>query len=163
MKLGRKVILFGMLILIGSIFIATPVQAKKTRTTINFTYEMHGTVAERQWITDSGILQARRNPHYGFILTSDCDLSGDLFYLGDLTLFSLITYEGRGGGPFEFTGIYDGEAASFTGKSHLTIESFIISGTFNVHGTGSLLGHLKGTILGVLGGTTYTATLTFWN
>ncbi|MBK5134049.1 hypothetical protein JJE00_06440 [Candidatus Bathyarchaeota archaeon] len=88
-------------------------------------------------------------------------MSGGLYYLGDLTL-NLTTYVGRGGGLFEFTGEYNGLPAGFVGKMHFKIENFLITGTFNCHGSGSLEGLLKGTLVGPLGQPYYTTQMILW-
>ncbi|MHA1367892.1 MAG: hypothetical protein ACTSP5_16000 [Candidatus Heimdallarchaeota archaeon] len=162
MKIRRNVVLLGMLILLCSFLTVTAVQAKPTRTVINFVYflETSGEPA-RIWFSDEGMYQVRGTPHEGHIHTSDSDFSGELFYLGDLTL-NLTTYEGRGGGLFEFSGEYLGEAASLTGKSHFKIRNFLITGTLLLHGSGSLEGLIKGTFEGPLGQPYYTAQIIIW-
>ncbi|MHA1211633.1 MAG: hypothetical protein ACTSSH_04140 [Candidatus Heimdallarchaeota archaeon] len=167
MKIKRNVALLGMFILLCTFFIVIPVQAKQpTRTVINFTYalEVSGD-AERLWVTEDGIWQIRNTPHEGLILTSDADLNGDLFYLGDLTLFDNlldpISLNSTGRGPFEFVGEYNGLPASFVGKLHIRIVNFYITGYFVCHGSGSLQGLLKGTVEGWYGGT-YSAQMVIW-
>jgi len=161
MKLGRKAILFGMLILIGSIFIAVPVQAEKTRTTINFVYYLKDSGDPiRFWITKDNILHMRGTPHDGYIDSSDSDFTGDIYYTGNINL-DLNIYEGSGGGIFEFNGECLGAPASFSGRLNFILDSTGIYSTFTLHGTGSLQGLLKGTSIG-LGEHLYAAELVIW-
>ncbi len=152
-----------MLALFCTFFMATAVQAKPTMTVIDFSYKMIVSgEAERWWFSDDGIYQARNTPHIGWVVDHP-DFSGNFTYIGDVTL-DFATYNGRGGGYFElYNAEYNGLPAGFVGKMHFKIVGGHLTGTFNCFGTGSLQGHLKGTIEGWLGVITNTATLIIWN
>lgn len=161
MKLGQKTTLVAMLILSCTLFMPITVQAKPSRTVINFNYNLDVSgFPEREWTSEDGIYHTINTPHEGKVDTSDSDFSGDLYYSGILIL-DLSTYIGRGGGLFVFTGQYLGEDAGFVGKLHFDFNGGYIIGKFNCHGTGSLQGLIKGTYEGWAGGI-YTAQLIIW-
>lgn len=164
MKLGKKVVVLGIVVLLCSLSIGMMVQAKPDRTEINFEFNWFtlGT-PKKEWMTNSGIYQVRMTPHDGSILSSSVDIWGDLYYIGNLIIFDLATFEAKGGGYIEFTGSYNEFPAGFTGRMNFVIENFYITGTLNLHGSGSLDGmHLKGTMEGPLGGP-YFAYLLIWS
>jgi hypothetical protein len=163
-KIGKKTILLGMLILLCSLSFGMVAQAKPDRLTINFEFVWdHFEPAEREWLTNGGIYHTIATPHYGYITTSDADMVGNVFYTGNLVVFDLTTFEGLGGGVFEFNGNYDYETAGFSGRMNFKIKDFLIIGKLTAHGTGIWEGKLiKGTMLGVLGGATQVQ-ITIWN
>jgi len=164
MKLGKKTLMLGTLILLCSFSIGLIAQAKPDRVDINFEFIWTAFGApEREWTSEEGIYHTIQTPHYGIVTASDSDFAGDVYYCGNLVVFDLATFEGLGGGDFEFTGTYNGEFAGFIGKLHFKIVNFMIIGKLNCHGFGAFEGnHLKGTSLGALGGST-TVQLTIWN
>ena len=167
MKIGKKTVLLGMLVLLCSFSLGFMVQAKPAdRIVIDFTYDMwvpEGAVPEREWFSDEGIYQARATPHVGIVTWSDSDFYGNFIYIGNVWL-DFATYDGSGGGYFDFTGNYgEGTAVGFVGKMHFKIKGGYLTGTFNVFGSGAWEGlHLKGTLEGPLGGS-YDAQLIIWN
>ena len=166
MKIGKKTVLLGMLVLLCSFSLGFMVQAKPDRTVINFTYEMWVSETEppdRAWFSDEGIYQARGTPHYGYVSYSDIDFGGDIYYCGNVML-DFATWNGVGGGYFEFTGFYgEGITVGLTGKLNFKIVAGYLTGTFNFFGSGAFEGkHLKGTCEGPLGGP-YEAQLIIWN
>ena len=164
MKIGKKTVLLGMLVLLCSLSFGL-VQAKPAnRIVINFTYTMDVSgFPDREWYPSGGIYQARNTPHEGLVTWSDSDFYGEIYYCGNVML-KLVTLDGVGGGYFSFTGIYgEGTVAGFYGKLNFKIESYYLTGTFNFHGTGAFEGKLlKGTSEGFVGGP-YTAQLIIWN
>jgi len=164
MKIGKKTVLLGILVLLFSTSLGFMVQAKPAdRTVINFTYTMVAGVPERMWYPSGGILMARNTPHEGEVTWSDTDFYGDIYYSGNIMLV-LATYDGVGGGIYEFTGFYgEGNAVGFYGRHNFKIEMGYLTGTFNFHGTGAFEGKLiKGTGEGPLGGP-YNGQLIIWN
>ena len=166
MKIGKKTVLLGILVLLCSTSLGFMVQAQPAdRTVINFTFTMvvppEG--PERLWFPSGGILMARNTPHYGEVTWSDTDFYGDIYYCGNIMAF-LPDWTGVGGGFFDFTGYYgEGAAAGLYGRLNFEIENAYLTGTFNLHGTGAFEGKLlKGTFEGVIGGL-YTGQLIIWN
>ena len=154
-----------MLVLICSFSLGFMVQAKPAdRTVIDFEYAMWVSgAAEKDWTTNGGIYQARNTPHLGNVIDTGLDFSGNFYYCGNVML-NFATYDGVGGGYFEFTGAYgEGNAVGFVGKMHFKIKGGYLIGTFNVFGILNWEGqHIKGTLEGVLGGP-YIAQLIIWN
>lgn len=164
MKIGKKTVLLGILVLLCSTSLGFMVQAKPPdRTVINFTYTMVAGVPERMWFPLEDILMCRNTPHDGEVKWSDTDFYGDVFYSGNIKL-NMVTYCGLGGGFFELTGFYgEGAELSLYGRLNFKIEFGYLTGTLNLHGTGALEGKLlKGTTEGMIGGT-YTGQLIIWN
>ncbi len=164
MKIGKKTLMLGTLILLCSFSLGLMVQAKPDRVVINFEFIWTNFgEAEREWFSEEGIYHTRMTPHYGYVTSSDSNFVGDVYYNGNLVIFDLTTFEGLGGGIFEFTGTYNGETAGFTGRLHFKIVDFMIIGTLKCHGLGIFEGKLiKGTSLGVLGGAT-SVQISIWN
>ena len=164
MKMGRRFVILGITILICSfVFVTVGVQAKKAdRIELTFEYEWTSfDPAEKEWTTDKGILHTLQTPHYGVVTTGD--IEGDIYYCGNLIL-DLNTFSGKGGGTFQFTGTYNGEAAGFKGKMIFEIENFALTGTLNCPGSGAFKNTLiKGTVSTViiLTHTTY-VTIVLW-
>ena len=165
MKIGRKGALVGITILFCTlIFGAAGVLAKKpVRTELTFEYEWTGGTdpAKKEWTTDKGVLHTLQTPHYGKVTVGD--IEGEVYYCGNLIL-DLNTLSGKGGGIFEFTGKYNGEAAGFKGKLIFEIEDRVLTGTLNCPGSGAFEGILlKGTVNTILWETlTNYATLVLW-
>lgn len=154
MKIGKKTLLLGMLVLLCSLSFGL-VQAKPAdRIVIDFDYAMWvSDLPEKDWLTNGGIYQARNTPHLGIVTYSESDLSGNFYYCGNVML-NFATYDGVGGGYFEFNGLYgEGNAVGFVGKMHFKIKGGYLTGIFNCFGTGAWEGQLiKGTLEGGLGG-----------
>ena len=165
MKTSRKLIFLGMIVLLSSLIVGTATtHAKPDRTTIEFTYKWtsYG-VPEREWTSGKGIYHTIMTPHYGEIITEESPLYGDVYYIGNLVIFDLVTFDGLGQGIFEFTGYYNCLPASFAGKMHFKIENAFITGAFVCHGEGALEGKLiKGTFESFLGAPT-SVVLVIWN
>ena len=164
MKIGKKTLMLGTLLLLCSFSLGLMVQAKPARTVINFEFvwDEYGE-AERVWFSEEGIYHTIMTPHYGHVTSSDSDFAGDVYYCGNLVIFDLTTFEGLGGGVFTFDGTYNGEDAGFIGKLHFKIVDGEIIGKLNCHGTGIFEGNLiKGTSVGALGGVTVVQ-ITIWN
>ena len=164
MKMGRRVVIIGMTILICSfIFVTVGVQAKKPiRTELTFEYKWTSFGGpKKEWTTDEGIYHSLQNPHYGIVMAGD--IEGEVYYCGNLIL-DMNTFSGKGGGIFEFTGEYDGKAASFRGKMIFEIEELVLTGTLNCPGSGAFENILiKGTVSTVLFVLpTTSATLVLW-
>lgn len=164
MKIGKKTLMLGTLLLLCSLSLGLTAQAKPGKVVINFEFMWDDyDPAEREWFSEEGIYHTYQTPHYGHVTASDSDFLGDVYYCGNLVIFDLTTFEGLGGGDFEFDGTYNGETAGFTGKLHFKIVDFMIIGKLNLHGFGAFEGnHIKGTSLGVLMGST-TVQITIWN
>ena len=148
MKMGRRLVLLGMTLLICSfIFGAVGVQAKKTTIEVDFVYGWdlidH---AEKMWETPSGIWHLRGSPHYGSVVSSDSCFDGSIIYLGNLNLFDDLmdptTFNSVGWGTVEFTGKYNGEPVGFAGIVTLKIQNYYITGKFVCHGSGAFDGML---------------------
>jgi hypothetical protein len=154
--------LLGLVILLGSIIVSTTtLQAKHANPTISFEYIWTAFDApQKEWFDKDGVYHAIKTPHYGIVTTGD--IEGDIYYNGNVVL-DFVTFDGKGGGIFEFTGYYEGEAAGFRGKMLFVIEGGIVYGTLNCPGSGAFNGLLfKGTVVAPLGGTTIVE-LTIWN
>jgi hypothetical protein len=164
MKIGKKTIVFGTLLLLCSFSIGLLAQAKPDRVTITFVYEWTSYGApEREWMSEDGVYHTIMTPHWGVILSSDADLTGDVFYIGNLVLTDPAMWVGLGGGTFEFDGLYNGLAAGFSGRFNFKIADFQVVGKLNCHGIGAFEGMLiKGTIIGFLGAPA-TVEITLWN
>lgn len=167
MKNTKKVYFLGILALLSLVLIAIPTNATIAQTEINYTmvWDVVG-LGERMWISEEGVWQLRDVPHFGHVVASEVDFTGNLYLLSSLILFDDLlnptTYNSIGSGLFEFNGIYNGEPASFTGKINFEINYFHLTGKFNLFGSGSLEGHLKGTVEGWLGGI-YSVQMSLWN
>jgi len=134
MKIGKKTVLLGMLVLICSFSLGFMVQAKPAdRTVIDFDYAMWVSgFPEREWFSEEGIYHARNTPHLGSVTWSDSDFYGEFYYCGNVKLDSA-TLDGVGGGYFEFTGVYgEGNAVGFAGKLHFKIKGGYLIGTFTI-------------------------------
>ena len=150
MKTSKKVISLGMVILLSTFIISTTTtQAKPDRIEINFEYHWYDyTPPKKEWTTDKGVLHTLQTPHFGIVDSGD--ITGELYYCGNLIL-DLNTYNGKGGGYFEFTGEYEGDSAGFWGIMYFDIEALVLTGTVNLHGTGAFEGMLiKGTVYTIL-------------
>ena len=67
MKIKRKVALLGMFVLFCSFLMVIPIQAKPTRTVIDFVYFLEASGdPERFWFSDEGMYQVRGTPHEGY-------------------------------------------------------------------------------------------------
>ncbi|MHA2255521.1 MAG: hypothetical protein ACXAAM_05575 [Candidatus Heimdallarchaeaceae archaeon] len=166
MKVGKKVILLGMILLLSTLIVSTvTTQAKPERSEINFEFAWtEFDDPKKEWTTKNNVLHTLMTPHWGPILSSDSDFSGELYYIGNLKL-DLNTFSGRGGGHIEFTGFYNGDPAGFWGLSYFVIDELVLTGNLVLHGTGAFDGYLiKGTystILFVL--PTTSANIILWN
>ena len=164
MKSGKKTLMFGTLLFLCLISFGLTIQAKPDRVEINFEYiwESYGS-PEREWFTDSGIYHSIMTPHYGVVIASDSDFTGDVYYIGNLVLFDPALFEGLGQGILELTGTYNGMYAGFDARMHFKIENFMIIGKINGHGYGAFEGnHIKGTFVAALGGVT-SVQMFIWN
>ncbi len=165
MKTSRKLIFLGMIVLLSSLIVGTTTtQAKPDRTTIEFVYKWisYG-LPEREWISEEGIYHTIMTPHWGEIISEESPLQGDVYYIGNLVIFDLATFDGLGQGIFEFTGHYGSAEAGFEGKMHFKIKNAFITGAFVCHGSGALEGKLlKGTFEAFLGAPT-SVVLVIWN
>ena len=153
MKTSKKVISLGMIILLSTLIISTTTtQAKKPARTeiINFEYKWDShTDAKKEWTTNKGVLHTLQTPHFGTVQEGG-DIAGTLYYCGNLIL-DTISFNGKGGGYFEFTGEYHGAPAGFWGIMYFDIEALVLTGTLNLHGTGAFEGMLlKGTVYTIL-------------
>lgn len=161
MKIGKKTVLLGTLLLLCSLSLGMVTQAKHTNPTLYFEY-VYDVLGEpvKAWIDKDGLYHAKRTPHYGHVTAGD--ITGDIYYIGNVVL-DLATYNGNGGGIIEFTGFYEGEAAGFKGVLKFYVEFGVVYGTLNCPGSGAFTGLLfKGTFLAYLGGFTY-VDLVIWN
>ena len=165
MKTSKKAISFGLIILLSLLIVGvTTTQAKKPvglEITFVYTWDSYD-AAKKEWTTDKGILHTLQTPHYGHV--TEGDITGDIYYCGNLIL-DLATLSGKGGGIFEFTGLYNGEAAGFRGKMIFEIKSLVLTGTLNCPGTGAFANMLfKGTVdtIIIVSDLTY-VTLVVWN
>lgn len=162
MKTSKKFILFGLVILLSSLIVCTATtQAKHVNHTLSFEYNWTGFEAPlKEWTDKDGVYHAIKTPHYGVVTAGD--IEGDIYYNGNVVL-DFATYDGKGGGIFEFTGFYEGLAAGFRGKMLFIIEGGIVYGTLNCPGSGAFDGLLfKGTVIAALGGST-SVELVIWN
>jgi len=161
MKIGKKTLMLGTLLLLCSLSLGMVTQAKHTNPKIyfEFVYDSYGDPI-KTWFDKDGIYHAKRTPHYGHVTAGD--ITGDIYYNGNVVL-DFATWSGYGGGIIEFTGFYDDEAAGFKGVLTFYIEFGVVYGTLNCPGSGAFTGLLfKGTILAYLGGTSY-VDLVIWN
>jgi len=150
MKLGKKTILLGMVLLLCSFIVSTATtQAKHVNPPIYFEYVWDYTEpALKFWFDKDGVYHAIKTPHIGHVTSGDID--GDIYYNGNVVL-DFATLDGKGGGIFEFTGTYGLDAAGFRGKLLFYIEAGVIYGTLNCPGTGAFAGMLlKGTVFAYL-------------
>ncbi len=164
MKIGKKTIMLGTLLLLCSFSFGMLAQAKPARAvlTFEFVWDKYGDPV-RAWTTEGGIYHSIMTPHYGSVTDSYTGFIGTVYYCGNLVLFDPANWVGLGGGVFKFDGAYNGNVAGFIGKLHFKIENFQIIGKLTCHGTGIFEGKLiKGTSLGALGGATVVQ-ISIWN
>ncbi|OLS30441.1 MAG: hypothetical protein HeimAB125_19300 [Candidatus Heimdallarchaeota archaeon AB_125] len=161
MKIGKKTILLGTLLLLCSLSLGMQTQAKHTNETLSFEYYYYDYGAPVKLFDKDGFYIAKRTPHYGIIV--DGDIEGEIYYNGNIFL-DLATYNGWGGGIIEFTGNFEGEAAGFKGVLKFKVVGGAISGTLNCPGSGAFTGLLfKGTFVAILGGGNTYVDLVIWN
>jgi len=164
MKIGKKTLMLGTLLLLCSLSFGMLTQAKPDRAvlTFEFVWDAFGD-PEREWVSEEGIYHTIMTPHFGYVNETTSDFAGDVYYCGNLVVFDMTTFEGLGGGDFLFDGTYQGDAAGFIGKLHFKIVDFMIVGKLNCQGTGIFEGmHIKGTSLGPLGAPTIVQ-ISIWN
>ncbi|MHA1945169.1 MAG: hypothetical protein ACXAC6_13475 [Candidatus Hodarchaeales archaeon] len=160
--MGRRAALIGITILLCTlIFGAVVVQATApVRETLTFEYIWTGYgTPKKEWTANNGISHTLQTPHTGVVTAGD--IGGSVYYCGNLKI-DWSTFCGKGGGMFEFTGFYNGEAAGFKGKLIFEIVDAELTGTLNCLGSGAFENVLlKGTMYTILGGTAE-VTLVLW-
>ena len=150
MKLGKKTIILGTLILLCSLSFSMLVQGKHTYIEIDYEYFWDYTEPPvKEWFDKNGLYHGILTPHYTTSVTGD--ITGEGYYIGNVVL-DLESYCGWGHGRFEINGLYEGEEAGLKGISNFYVEYGILYGELVCTGSGALQGLLfRGTLFAYLG------------